>query len=105
MANPAQGIASVAAAYSRAAKGEVQGLDGQATRPRDEFANLVKNAVEGAIEIGKESERQSLSAVVGQGDLNNVVTAVAEAELTLQTVVAVRDKVLEAYREIIRMPI
>jgi len=31
--------------------------------------------------------------------------AVSEAELTLNTVVAVRDKVLEAYREILRMPI
>lgn len=105
MANPAQGIAAVAAAYTRAAKGEVPGLDSQATRPGDEFANLVKGAVNGAIETGKESERQSLSAVTGQGDLNKVVTAVAEAELTLQTVVAVRDRVLEAYREIIRMPI
>ena len=105
MANPAQGIAAAAAAYTRAVKGEVPALDSQATRPGDEFANLVKGAVNGAIETGKESERQSLSAVTGQGDLNKVVTAVAEAELTLQTVVAVRDKVIEAYREIIRMPI
>jgi len=105
MANPAQGIAAVAAAYSRALKGEVPGLDSQTTRPGDDFANLVKGAVNGAIKIGQESERQSLSAVTGQGDLSKVVTAVAEAELTLQTVVAVRDKVIEAYKEIIRMPI
>ena len=104
MANPAQGIAAVAAAYTRAAKGEVPSLDSQAPRPREDFANLVKSAIDGAIETGKEGERKSLSAVTGQGDLNKVVTAVAEAELTLQTVVAVRDKVLEAYREIIRMP-
>ena len=105
MTNPAQGIAAVAAAYSRAAKGEVPGLDSQVPRPREEFANMVKSAIEGVIEIGKEGERQTLSAVTGQGDINKVVTAVAEAELTLQTVVAVRDKVLEAYRQIIRMPI
>ncbi|MDP6573081.1 MAG: flagellar hook-basal body complex protein FliE [Rhodospirillales bacterium] len=105
MANPAQGIAAVAAAYSRAAKGEVPGLDSQAPRPREEFANLVKGAIDGAIETGQEGERKSLSAITGQGDLNKVVTAVAEAEITLQTVVAVRDKVLEAYKEIIRMPI
>ncbi|MCH7865437.1 MAG: flagellar hook-basal body complex protein FliE, partial [Proteobacteria bacterium] len=35
--------------------------------------------------------------------INQGVTAVAEAEVTLQTVVMVRDKVLEAYREILRM--
>jgi flagellar hook-basal body complex protein FliE len=34
-----------------------------------------------------------------------VVTAVAEADLTLQTVVAVRDRVIEAYQNIMRMPI
>ena len=35
----------------------------------------------------------------------DVVTAVAEAEATLQTVVAVRDKVIAAYNDIIKMPI
>jgi len=34
-----------------------------------------------------------------------VVTAVANAQHTLETVVAVRDKVLNAYQEILRMPI
>ena len=41
----------------------------------------------------------------GKADLNSVVVAVAEAELTLNTVVAVRNKVIESYREILRMPI
>ena len=42
----------------------------------------------------------------GQGaDLSQVVTAVAEAETTLQTVIAVRERVIEAYKEILRMPI
>ena len=39
-----------------------------------------------------------------KADLSSVVTAVAEAELTLQTVVAVRDKVIESYKQILRMP-
>jgi flagellar hook-basal body complex protein FliE len=37
--------------------------------------------------------------------MSNVVTAVAEAEAALQTVVAVRDRVIEAYKDIMRMPI
>ena len=40
-----------------------------------------------------------------QADLNEIVTAVNNAEMTLQTVVAVRDKVIQAYQEIMRMPI
>ena len=51
------------------------------------------------------SEKASVAAV-GQGaDLNHVITAVAEAEVTLQTVVAVRERIIEAYKDIMRMPI
>ena len=71
----------------------------------NDFSQMVKNFAEGAVEVGKKSEAQSAAAAAGKADLNSVVVAVAEAELTLNTVVAVRDKVLEAYRQIIRMPI
>jgi len=57
------------------------------------------------VETGKKSETQSIAAAAGKADLNSVVVAVAEAELTLNTVVAVRNKVIESYREILRMPI
>lgn len=105
MANPAQGIAAAVAAYSRAAKGDFPTLDARKVAPREEFADLVKSSIDAAIEIGNEGEKRSLSAVTGKADLTEVVTAVSEAQLTLETVVAVRDKVLEAYQEIIRMPI
>ena len=65
---------------------------------------MVKNFAVSAVEV-KKSEIQSAAAAAGQADLNSVVMAVSEAELTLNTVVAVRDKVMEAYREILRMPI
>ena len=69
------------------------------------FSAMVKNFAESAVEVGKNSEMQSAAAAAGKADLNTVVMAVSEAELTLNTVVAVRDKVMEAYREILRMPI
>ena len=71
----------------------------------NDFTQMVKNFAESAVEAGKNSEIQSAAAATGKADLNAVVVAVAEAELTLNTVVTVRDKVLAAYREIIRMPI
>jgi flagellar hook-basal body complex protein FliE len=64
----------------------------------------VKNAVHGAIDTGETGEKLSIAAVNDGADLNQVVTAVAEAEVTLNTVVAVRDKIIEAYKDIIRMP-
>ncbi|MEE8393376.1 MAG: flagellar hook-basal body complex protein FliE [Rhodospirillales bacterium] len=105
MPTPAQNIANVAAAYRNAAKGgAATGLNARDNPPNSDFANLVKGAIEEAVRIGEQSESMSIKALNDKADLNQVVTAVAEAELTLQTVVAVRDKVLEAYKEIIRMP-
>ncbi|MGF1639331.1 MAG: flagellar hook-basal body complex protein FliE [Rhodospirillales bacterium] len=103
MPNPVNSFATAAAAYHRALAGA------EAMEPRDRpddasFAGLVKTALEGAIAVGKTGETQSVRAVAGTTDLNQVITAVAEAEVVLNTVVAVRDKVIEAYREIIRMP-
>jgi flagellar hook-basal body complex protein FliE len=48
---------------------------------------------------------QSVKAISGKADLVDVVTAVAESEAALETLVAVRDKVIAAYEEIMRMPV
>jgi flagellar hook-basal body complex protein FliE len=106
MADPISNVAGAVNAYARTVQNATKpGIAARDTGQEDEFADLVKGAIREAVAIGKESERQSLSAVKDQADLSEVVTAVAEAELTLQTVVTVRDKVIEAYKEIIKMPI
>lgn len=70
-----------------------------------DFGTLVGHALQGAISAGRESDRQTIAALTGQGDLTHVVTAVSQAQLALQTTVAVRDRVLQAYQDIIKMPI
>ena len=50
-------------------------------------------------------EAQALAAAAGKADIVDVVTAVAESEAALETLVAVRDRVIAAYEEIMRMPI
>lgn len=98
-------MASAIGAYNAAA-GRITENHPLAKKPAlTDFSSMVKNFAEGAVEVGKASERQAAAASVGQADLNQVVLAVAEAETTLNTVVAIRDKVIEAYREILRMPI
>ncbi len=104
MPDPVTTYNTAAAAYSRAANSAGGGIEPRDTGGDDDFAALVKGAIEEAVRIGKTSERQSIAAINDRADLNEVVTAVAEAEVTLQTVVAVRDKVIEAYKDIIRMP-
>jgi flagellar hook-basal body complex protein FliE len=69
------------------------------------FMNMVTDSLKGAVQTGREAEELSLKQISGEADLKDVVTAVANAEHTLETVVAVRDKVLNAYQEILRMPI
>jgi flagellar hook-basal body complex protein FliE len=70
------------------------------------FADVLEATVGRAHESGKKSDVMAMRAANGQPtDLVEVVTAVAESEAALETLVAVRDRVVAAYEEIMRMPI
>ena len=97
-------------AYRQAAKAMETGGMPKPVNPmggggEDSFANMVTDSLKAAAQTGREAEELSLKQISGEADLKDVVTAVANAEHTLETVVAVRDKVLSAYQEILRMPI
>ncbi len=51
------------------------------------------------------AERTAADAMVGKADPHALVEALSQSELAVQTAVAVRDKVVEAYQEILRMPV
>ncbi|MBA4804290.1 MAG: flagellar hook-basal body complex protein FliE [Brevundimonas sp.] len=69
------------------------------------FAELLTNVMGEMTQASRAAETQMASAVQGQGSLIDVVTAVSSAEASLETVMAVRDQVISAYQEIMRMPI
>lgn len=69
------------------------------------FADLLRGAVEQTTQAQKAGEAAAQAAVRGEADLSEVVMAVGNAEIALQSVVAVRDRVLQAYQEVMRMPI
>lgn len=69
------------------------------------FADMVKDVVEEAAETTAQGEKASIEALSGGGNMVDVVGAVTNAEVTLQTVVTVRDKIIQAYQDIIKMPI
>lgn len=52
-----------------------------------------------------EGEAASRDALLGQGDPHRLMTAVAESRLAVESVVALRDRAVEAYQEILRMPV
>ncbi len=103
MAAPVVGLSQAFQAYQNAARGAapLDARDGDSSQ----FADLVKGAIKGVIDSGKTAEQQSMAAIQDRADINEVVTAVSEAELTMQTAVAIRDKVIDAYKEIMRMAI
>jgi flagellar hook-basal body complex protein FliE len=93
---------SAARAYQQAAQ-SVQGA-GAGAESMD-FGALVQEAVRQAGASATQAEQQGLAVAGGQANIVDVVTAIAAAETQLQTVIAVRDQVIQAYQEILRMPI
>ena len=69
------------------------------------FGSLVQDALTSMVDKGKEADVQAMQLAAGKADLVDVVTAVAETEVAVETLVSVRDKVIQAYEEIFRMPI
>ncbi len=69
------------------------------------FGDFLSSAMKNAAGTIQQGEAQATQQAAGKGDIVNVVQAVNSAELTLDTVVAVRDKVIAAYQSIMQMPI
>jgi flagellar hook-basal body complex protein FliE len=69
------------------------------------FGALLKDALAAVGEIGRKSDAQTQALVAGKADMIDVVTAVSETEIAVQTMVSIRDKVIEAYQNIMQMPI
>lgn len=69
------------------------------------FADILSSSLESARKVGKTADTGLMATAVGKAEVVDVVTAVAEAELTVQTIVSVRDRVISAYQQILRMPI
>ena len=69
------------------------------------FGATLTRAMQGAIDTGHAADAQSMQAIAGGGNITDVVTAVSKAELTLQTATSIRDKMVSAYQDIMRMSI
>lgn len=91
-------------AYS-AAQGTSAPSSGSAEVAAPGFDDMLAGFIGQAADATRTAETQIAAHSAGQTDLVNVVTAIASAEASLETVVAVRDQVISAYQEIMRMPI
>jgi flagellar hook-basal body complex protein FliE len=102
---------SAAGAYASIAKltanpaGAISAGLGGAAKSDTSFTAVLKQALDSVGETGAKSDAQAAAMVKGKSNMVDVVTAVSETEVAIDAVVAVRDKVIAAYEEIMRMPI
>ena len=70
-----------------------------------DFAKVLSEFAEKSINAGETSEINAFKSIDNEAELVDIVTAVSNAEITLDTVITLRDRVITAYQEIIKMPI
>ncbi len=86
-------------------------LDGQKigqtvdTGEKSDFPGMVTDVVSQFANQAKSADTQTQAMAAGKADLVDVVTAVAETQVALETLVSVRDQVISAYEKIMQMPI
>jgi flagellar hook-basal body complex protein FliE len=89
---------AAANAYGRIDRGDVGGSNG-------DFSATLQRAMQGAVDNIHAADAKAMDALSGGGDLTEVVTALARAELTLQSATVIRDRVVQAYQDVMKMPI
>lgn len=100
--------ATAAAAYRAAAQMSAQpaaSAIAPANLPGSSFSDFLSGAIQDSVSTIRQGEQAATAQVQGKANLVDVVQQVNNAELTLDTVVAVRDKVVAAYQSIMNMAI
>ena len=97
--------AKAASLYAQAARSAATGGMPGPDKAGASFADMLGQVTRDNVATLRTGEGTSVTGVAGKTDMVDVVTAVNAAEITLQTVVAVRDRVVQAYQDIMRMPI
>jgi flagellar hook-basal body complex protein FliE len=90
-------------AYANA--GKMAPAQGASAGAGENFGDMLRTAANSVVDTVAQGEHASLQAAVGKADLAKVTEAVNNAEVAVQTVVAIRDRVVQAYQDIMRMPI
>ena len=96
---------AIAAITPATAAGAYQRVQTGSAPPDQGFGGALERAMQGVVDAGHGAEGQAAQALAGGGDITHVVTAVSQAQLGLQAATAVRDRVVSAYQDIMRMAI
>ena len=96
----------LAASLYRAAESGTRAIPGQSADPASaSFAEALEQAARAMQTTLREGDAAARAAVSGNGDVQHLVEAITATELAVETAVTVRDRVVEAYQELLRMPV
>ena len=87
------------------AGGAAGGVGTTANAGGPSFGAVLKEALGGVVDAGRKSDAQTVAMAQGKANVMDVVTAVAETDVAVSTLVSVRDRVIQSYEDIMRMPI
>ena len=102
MASPTV-AANAYANLARILNSGASGKGGEAQGPS--FSAVLKDALGSVMEAGRKSDAQAVAMASGKANVMDVVTAVAETDVAVSTLVSVRDRVIQSYEDIMKMPI
>ncbi len=105
MASPtvaANAYAALARMTSSAGAGAATGAEAGGGQS---FGAVLKEALGSVMEAGRKSDAQTVAMTSGKANVMDVVTAVAETDVAVSTLVSVRDRMIQSYEDIMRMPI
>src|SRR5215467_1364380 len=106
MASPtvaANAYANIARVLENNGAGKGLGSGSEASGPS--FAALLKDSLDSVMEAGRKSDAQTVAMAGGKANVMDVVTAVAETDVAVSTLVSVRNRVIQAYEDIMKMTI
>lgn len=95
-------------AYQRVVGGSAADPSGggaQAGQAASSFGDVLSRAIGGVVQSGHKADALATKALLGTGSLTDAATAVTQAELALQGATAIRDKVVQAYQDVMRMAV
>jgi flagellar hook-basal body complex protein FliE len=95
-------VQAQASALTQAASGAA---DAQGAQAAGGFGDILKNALNDAVQQSRHAEAQMTAQVQGKANLVDVVTAISSAQTSLTTMMAVRDQMIASYQQIMAMQI
>ncbi len=100
---------AAASAYARVQGQDMSGIgaegDGLQTGTGSSFGDTLSQALQGVVDSGHAADTAAAKGISGEGNLTDVVMAVSKAQLALQSTTAIRDRVVQAYQDIMKMSI